>query len=345
MNNNYSYDIKKRKKQIFCSNCGKFGHNFKKCKDPITSIGIINVKVPDYQNIKKEIDNLNNDSINIVNYNNQNFNKTIKTIPKYKDKIKFLLVRRKHNLSYIEFIRGRYEIDDITHIGSLFELMSPIEISKISELDFDELWKDLWKKTSGFDIYKKEYLLSKDKFYKLKNNENNINLEFIINNVKPLYNDPEWGFPKGRRNKKEKNIDCAIREFYEETNLVTDQYKLISCITPIDEVFLGTNKIQYKHSYYISLDKTQDNSIVVNNIHQQDEIGDIGWFTYDEAINKIRPYHEEKKKMLNEIFLFFCHILNNGDKTLDQIQTMQANITHITSINKKINLKLLSNTK
>jgi hypothetical protein len=42
MNINKIYDI--RKKKLFCNNCGKYGHNFPSCKDPITSIGIINFK-------------------------------------------------------------------------------------------------------------------------------------------------------------------------------------------------------------------------------------------------------------------------------------------------------------
>ena len=37
------YDIKKKKK-IFCNNCGKYGHIFSLCKEPITSLGIINFK-------------------------------------------------------------------------------------------------------------------------------------------------------------------------------------------------------------------------------------------------------------------------------------------------------------
>jgi 8-oxo-dGTP pyrophosphatase MutT (NUDIX family) len=318
MNNNYhydkNYDLKKRKKKIFCSNCGKYGHNFKKCKDPITSIGIVNILLPDYLLVKNLIEALKIENLNVVNFNNQNFNKIINSAQKYKNKIKFLLVRRKHNLSYIEFIRGRYESNDIKGITSLFELMSPEEIVKIMTLSFDDLWKDLWKKTSSSEMYKKEFINSKEKFIKLKTADN-FNFDFIKKNVKPLFENPEWGFPKGRRNKKEKNIDCAIREFYEETNLVTDQYKLINCIMPIDEIFFGTNKILYKHSYYVSLDKTNDSKITINsnNTQQQDEIGDIRWFTYDEAINMIRPYHKEKKKMLNEIYLFFSYLLEQSD--------------------------------
>ena len=34
-----------------------------------------------------------------------------------------------------------------------------------------------------------------------------------------------------------------------------------------------------------------------------EEIGDIGWFNYNEAI-KIRPYQLKEKRILNELYLF-----------------------------------------
>src|SRR5207253_4953312 len=35
------------RKKYICTNCGKIGHEFKVCTEPITSFGIINVKVID----------------------------------------------------------------------------------------------------------------------------------------------------------------------------------------------------------------------------------------------------------------------------------------------------------
>ena len=35
---------------------------------------------------------------------------------------------------------------------------------------------------------------------------------------------PEWGFPKGRRNLKERDRECAVREFSEETGLTAEDY-------------------------------------------------------------------------------------------------------------------------
>ena len=336
MTENYNYDtndnLYRKKKKYYCSNCGKYGHVYKKCKEPITSIGIICVKLNNV-NINELIsyfkknyeDEENNENINILNINNKNYN-NLKFINYFKDKIEFLFIRRKHTLSYIEFIRGRYELSNIDHIVSLFELMSPDEITRIKNYDFKDLWHMLWKKTSCNKIYEKEYELSRKKFRLLKNKKdsNSLALEDIIKIVKPKFNTPEWGFPKGRRNYHEKNLDCAKREFSEETSYNSSDYYLLENINPINEIFNGTNGILYKHIYYIALDKSNKDAKIDNlNTHQIDEIGDIDWFTYNNAINKIRPYHNEKKKILNEIYLFLVNVI------------LESNISNIKVSNNK----------
>ncbi len=37
-------EYKNYKKKIFCCNCGKFGHKYSKCNEPITSLGIIAIR-------------------------------------------------------------------------------------------------------------------------------------------------------------------------------------------------------------------------------------------------------------------------------------------------------------
>ena len=312
--------VYKKKKKHYCSNCGKFGHPFKKCKEPTTSIGIICIKLDsEYKekllkelNLISDKDNL----LNILNVNNKSYN-NFKFINTFKNKIKFLFIRRRHTLSYIEFIRGRYEVDNIENIVSLFELMTEDEIKNIESNTFTELWCKLWKKTSCSKYYEKEFETSKKKFNKLKSGidiDKKINLDFIVKNTNIKFKTPEWGFPKGRRNYHEKNIDCATREFYEETSYKAEDYKLFDNVTPINEVFNGTNGILYKHIYYLGVDSSNKPAeINQENIHQVDEIGDIGWFTYDEAISKIRPYYPEKKKLLNEIYLFIVNMIINSE--------------------------------
>ena len=81
--------------------------------------------------------------------------------------IKFLMIRRKHSLSYIEFIRGKYDVNNMDSIISLFKKMSPEEIDTISKNDFEYLWFDLWKKTSKSKLFQKEFKQSKEQFEKL----------------------------------------------------------------------------------------------------------------------------------------------------------------------------------
>ena len=46
----------------------------------------------------------------------------------------------------------------------------------------------------------------------------------ISHKINISYNYPEWGFPKGRKNENETNLDCAKREFIEETGLSNDDF-------------------------------------------------------------------------------------------------------------------------
>ena len=47
------YIKKKKKREIYCGNCGKLGHVYKQCREPITSCGIIG-----YQIFKQNIPNV-----------------------------------------------------------------------------------------------------------------------------------------------------------------------------------------------------------------------------------------------------------------------------------------------
>ena len=242
-------EIKHYKKKIFCCNCGKFGHKYSKCNEPITSLGIIAIKpnlISDYDLL---IEYFNSKKyFNLVKSNTMNNNILLK-INNFIDKFKFLMIRRRKTLGYIEFIRGRYDIKNSISYISLFEQMIPSEINDLINNSFDYLWTDLWINNNFDNKYiKNEFEESKLKFDILKNN----NLSNLIKSIKFNYNTPEWGFPKGRRIYLEKNINCACREFEEETSLNKNDYNLLINLPPIQEIFYGTNKILYKHIYYFA---------------------------------------------------------------------------------------------
>ena len=308
--------MNKKSINIECTNCCKYGHEYKSCNEPITSWGIILVN---YQNIKSFVENqyneINHDNINMnlyVNNISPQTYKDLENLGKIIKNIEFLLIERKHSLGYIDFIRGRYKLDNVDKINYLFQQMNDEEIKRISENDFDYLWNNLWNNDSErIQTLRKEYIMAKNKFNSLKDSDNlEINLNFYVTNVKPLYKINEWGFPKGRRDKNETTKECALREFHEETRINLDKIKLIDNIEPICENMTGTNGIKYRHIYYIAETKG-DISEEIKSIDLKDnnEISNLGLFNYDTSKELLREYHIEKREILKKVYMYYIEII------------------------------------
>lgn len=294
-------------KKTYCSNCNQSSHDYKDCPEPITSWGIILVNLSmipfDIQHIKT---NIKSHIFNIT----PTTPSELHILSQAMSSIKFLLVQRKHSLGYVDFLRGKYRIDNIDGINFLFQHMNQNEINKIKSESFDDLWKNFWNNDEGKLIHiQKEYLTAKHKFETLKNStEIELNLDFYVNNVQPLYKFNEWGFPKGRKTKFENPKDCAIREFFEETNIPKEKIKLIDMIEPIEENLIGTNGIKYRHIYYIAEIKED----YLPEINGNNEIGDLNYFSYNDATSVIREYHIDKKEVLTSVYYYYLEtIINN----------------------------------
>jgi 8-oxo-dGTP pyrophosphatase MutT (NUDIX family) len=201
------------------------------------------------------------------------------------DVVEYLMIQRKDTLGYVDFLRGKYNEYNDFHLKNIIQEMTDYEISQILNLSYDELWDKLWnKKNEPYDIKHKEKMLFvlKHKRYLLEN---------------PYWSLPEWGFPKGRRNYREKDIDCALREFREETGYPIFNLSFIHNIVPFEEVFTGSNLKSYKHKYYIGYMNYKDT--LYNAKYQKSEIGNMKWCNYEECLSKIRHYNTEKKHVIN----------------------------------------------
>jgi 8-oxo-dGTP pyrophosphatase MutT (NUDIX family) len=263
--------------KFFCKNCHTYGHISNKCYKPICSYGIICFK-------------------------------------KYKGQFYYLTIRRKHTIGYTEFLRGKYNFKDVKFLTQLFSEMTKDEIENIKNNDFNVLWKELWMIQEDKILnHKNEYKKSESKFNNIKRGDFIIykgkkilfSIDYIINNVKTkFFDNTEIGFPKGRRNLNESEFLCAFREFSEETNIPKKQCQVINYNKVFIEEYNGSNEKRYKHIYYLSKhleeidDFNKDVKIDPNNIQQQIEIGEIKWYNYNELSKLIRPYHQDKKKVL-----------------------------------------------
>jgi 8-oxo-dGTP pyrophosphatase MutT (NUDIX family) len=132
------------------------------------------------------------------------------------------------------------------------------------------------------------------------------------------FTEPEWGFPKGRRNMHEKNIDCAKREFNEETGINENLYNILN-MTPIEETYLATNNLKYRQIYYVAQIKNKDTELYIddNNKNQNIEIGDIKWFKFNDALSIIRDYNIEKKNILLNLHLNIKYTIDNFKELLE----------------------------
>ncbi len=296
------------KNQIYCTNCGKNGHKHKDCPMPITSYGIIVMNINDVDLCNKLKNNYIHkgqvyeftDNIAIDKYN-KNIDKvyTEEELQKIIDCTEILLICRRNSVGYIELIRGRYDKNDTEYIEYLFKQMTDKEIKMIKDNkdNFEYLWCDLWNETLDTTKFKKEYVIAKEKFDEL--NEDS----FFDKDFSNDYNIPEWGFPKGRRNNNEKNLQCALREFNEETSLNKDDILVLNKLYPFNEVFTGTDSVIYKHVYFIAL---KDKNTEIDKSKLSYEIGDIKWVKFNEADTLIRPYHNERKKIIKELIQFLA---------------------------------------
>lgn len=258
---------------ILCCNCGLFGHVFKQCTSPISSYGVICYK--------------------------REYNPWKKTITP-----KFLMVQRKDSLNYVEFLRGKYDTQDKCYIMHLFSNMTPHERSDAARLSFDALWQELWK-IDVCSVYQREYSESKKKFEMLKTGyeiaDEFIDIAYMIKNTACMINEAEYGFPKGRRNMNELDAHCAVREFVEETGIQDHQFRLMHHVKPFEETFVGSNKVRYRHVYYIAKSKDNGCDVYALNRIQTLEVQNVRWFTYEEAQGKILSQNRERKDMFRRL--------------------------------------------
>jgi len=248
----------------FCNNCGKSGHLYQSCKEAIMSIGIIAFR---------KIDN----------------------------KIEYLMICRKNTLGFVDFIRGRYNLSNIEYISNLISIMTMEEKNLIVNKSFDELWKYLWGSNIAIQ-YRGEESYAREKFDTIQKGYNNnsefVNIKKLVNNNISKWIEPEWGFPKGRRNYQERDIYCAIREFSEETGYDEDNINIINNIIPYEEIFLGSNYKSYKHKYYLG---EINNDAVKSKSHQETEVSKVEWKSYEDSLLCIRDYNLEKKEILKKV--------------------------------------------
>ena len=93
-------------------------------------------------------------------------------------------------------------------------------------------------------------------------------------------------------------MDCATREFEEETGIPRSKITIVENLVPFEETFIGTNHKSYKHKYFLA--QMNEGECVLNNF-QKTEVSKLEWKTIDECLASIRPYNIEKKNIITNV--------------------------------------------
>jgi len=252
--------------KYFCNNCNRTNHVYNNCRAPITSIGVVAFRCGH-------------------------------TGPEY------LMIRRRDSFGFVDFIRGKYSLNDEAYIQRIIDEMTMSEKANLMRLTFEQLWRLLWGEYTRGSQYKNEEQVSYEKYRQvlggIRTKDGRVkNLQQFIDESTKRWTETEWGFPKGRRNYNEKDLPCALRECLEETGYDITADNVIQNIAPFEEIFMGSDMKCYKQKYFLAmvdLDKKPKKA------HDIMEVGLMKWMPFEECIQAIRPYNLEKIGIVRKI--------------------------------------------
>ena len=271
---------------VLCANCGTIGHMYRICNQPVSSFGVVcfRQRTPD-------------------------------------DAPEYMMVQRKDSLSFVEFIRGKYNIQNRGYIMRLLSNMTNAERRQLAACDFDDMWHGFWQSDHNRS-FMKEYEASKGRFEGLRagywlrphhhinqqrQNPVFFSLDVALRETGKGYDDSEFGFPKGRRNINETDMQCAVREFVEETGVPASDLHMLPSMGTYEEVFTGSNNIRYRHVYFIASLKAGSAAWVHSGVMsvvdpvQLREVKATGWFGAEGVLARIRDGNKERKDVFAAI--------------------------------------------
>lgn len=206
-----------------------------------------------------------------------------------KHKIEMVMVKKRCTYYFTLFILGAYRLSDNKRLLYLFSRMTPEEKLIVLTFNFETMWNHHWqthnnnpkfnrKKIADFSVY----TAKKNKFDKLIMDDNGKRIRHLISISRN--SSLIWEIPKGRKDfDHENDIECAVREFQEETGISKDYYRILPEIKPFKTVERDGDTY-YISTYYVAVPTKQIKlRIDFDMLDQICEIIDIRWISSEEV--------------------------------------------------------------
>lgn len=330
----YNNNAHSQQQQQSCANCGGSGHGYRHCPQPVTSFGVICFRAA-----TRDCDEDENGDECHSGHSGDNAND---------DSVEYLLVQRKDSLCFVEFVRGKYSTTDHQYILHLLSHMTPEERKIVGNRDFDKMWNGFWQSDHN-RTFAKEYDTSRSRYgalqigYTIAPGES-FNLAIALAKTESVQDEPEFGFPKGRRNISESDLSCACREFKEESGVPVQNIRVLTDVSPFTEIFTGCNGVDYRHVYYLAelvaitvpgnvngmlgpgynttyhrnfrdhvniMVAKRNTPVIVDDPVQRREVRTVGWFTAKEVIARLGPMNHERRHIFDEVHAHTLKVMSS----------------------------------
>ena len=217
--------------------------------------------------------------------------------------VETLLISKRYTYEYFEFVQGKkFTIGKkipTNVIMSMLNKMTLDEKMDILSLNFDQMWYRIWLTENKHATY----FQSKTKFEQIFLADDGEWLKSLIS--KSTNSDRIWEIPKGRKNKNEPDINCAVREFGEETNIEKKYYKIYPNLKR-SYTFEDAGVI-YTFTYFLAITRRVIRPQVdLKNMQQLIEINDIRWVDLNtikilDTTGRLAPFLAPIFKMIKKI--------------------------------------------
>lgn len=219
-----------------------------------------------------------------------------------------ILVRGRYSYEYSEFVHGRYSRKNIRAVEALFSAMSINERLTIYSLDFEKMWYLIWLTTTNQEeLYHRKHAKFQSTW--MQNDCGKRLRELIMTSQTtptPLRQDGgvRWEFPKGKRQSKhEPDINCAIREFKEESGIDKRDYQILPGFKRrISYVHMG---VRYVNVYYVAVARrTLRPSLDLRALVQAAEVSEVRWMD----IEQMRLIDDDTQRLEKTIAPVFAYV-------------------------------------
>ena len=178
------------------------------------------------------------------------------------------------------FVCGRYNEHNDNEIIALLDRMTVDEKVDILSMNFQQLWYRIWLNGGSYSDGRQSvpniYINARSKFNERLVGDGGTRIKSLIRRSRK-YATRIWEIPKGRKKyANECDMDCAIREFYEETGIPRNAYHIDA--TGVFHLVFAEDNMRYDITYFIAITvRDVIQRINSSSLDQVSEICDMRW--------------------------------------------------------------------